>query len=105
MIALTGQIPASGINTSYMIGKDAFQEADIIGITTAITKYSYQPRTIAEIPLTVNNAFYIGATEKPEPVLMNLPKNVESVIESVEFTNKIDVRGYNVPSEQNPKKI
>src|SRR5665647_483571 len=105
MIALTGQIPASGVNTSYMIGKDAFQEADIIGITTAITKYSYQPRTVAEIPLTVNNAFYIATTGRPGPVLIDLPKNVQSGIENVEFTNKIDIRGYKLPSEPNPTKI
>jgi acetolactate synthase-1/2/3 large subunit len=105
MIALTGQIPASGVNTSYMIGKDAFQEADIIGITTAITKYSYQPRTVAEIPLTVNNAFYIATTGRPGPVLIDLPKNVQAGIENVEFTNKIDVRGYKLPDEPNPTKI
>ncbi len=105
MIALTGQIPASGVNTSYMIGKDAFQEADIIGITTAITKYSYQPRTVAEIPLTVNNAFYIATTGRPGPVLIDLPKNVQAGIENVEFTNKIDIRGYKLPSEPNPTKI
>ena len=50
IIALTGQVPSSGVNTTYMIGRDAFQEADIIGITTPITKYNYQPRTVAEIP-------------------------------------------------------
>jgi acetolactate synthase-1/2/3 large subunit len=105
MIALTGQIPASGVNTSYMIGKDAFQEADIIGITTAITKYSYQPRTVAEIPLTVNNAFYIATTGRPGPVLIDLPKNVQAGIDNVEFTNKIDLRGYKLPSEPNPTKI
>ncbi|TFH25455.1 biosynthetic-type acetolactate synthase large subunit [Candidatus Bathyarchaeota archaeon] len=105
MIALTGQIPASGVNTSYMIGKDAFQEADIIGITTAITKYSYQPRTVAEIPLTVNNAFYIAKTGRPGPVLIDLPKNVQAGIENVEFTNKIDIRGYKLPSEPNQTKI
>ncbi len=105
MVALTGQIPASGVNTSYMIGKDAFQEADIIGITTAITKYSYQPRTVADIPLTVNNAFYIATTGRPGPVLIDLPKNVQAGIENVEFTNKIDIRGYKLPSEPNPTKI
>jgi acetolactate synthase-1/2/3 large subunit len=105
IIALTGQIPASGTNTSYMIGKDAFQEADIIGITTAITKYSYQPRTVAEIPLMVNNAFYIATTGRPGPVLIDLPKNVQSGIAEVEFTNKIDLRGYKLPTEPNPAKI
>ena len=105
VIALTGQIPASGTNTSYMIGKDAFQEADIIGITTAITKYSYQPRTVSEIPLIVNNAFYIATTGRPGPVLIDLPKNVQSGIADVEFTNKIDLRGYKLPTEPNPAKI
>jgi acetolactate synthase I/II/III large subunit len=105
VVALTGQIPASGVNTSYMIGRDAFQEADIIGITTAITKYSYQPRTVAEIPLTVNNAFYIATTGRPGPVLIDLPKNVQSGTAEVEFTNKIDLRGYKLPTEPDLAKI
>jgi acetolactate synthase I/II/III large subunit len=105
IIALTGQIPASGTNTSYMIGRDAFQEADIIGITTAITKYSYQPRTVAEIPLTVNNAFYIATTGRPGPVLIDLPKNVQSGTADVEFTNKIDLRGYKLPTEPDLSKV
>jgi acetolactate synthase-1/2/3 large subunit len=105
IIALTGQIPASGTNSSYMIGRDAFQEADIIGITTAITKYSYQPRTVAEIPLTVNNAFYIATTGRPGPVLIDLPKNVQQGTANVEFTNKIDIRGYKLPTEPDPSKI
>jgi len=105
IVALTGQIPASGVNTSYMIGRDAFQEADIIGITTAITKYSYQPRTVAEIPLTVNNAFYIATTGRPGPVLIDLPKNVQSASAEVEFTNKIDLRGYKLPTEPDLARI
>ena len=52
VIALTGQVPSSGVNSSYMIGRDAFQEADIIGITTPITKYNIQLRSVAEIPST-----------------------------------------------------
>jgi len=105
IIALTGQIPASGTNTSYMIGRDAFQEADIIGITTAITKYSYQPRTVAEIPLMVNNAFYIATTGRPGPVLIDFPKNVQSGMDDVEFTNKIDLRGYKLPTDPDPARI
>ena len=50
IVALTGQVPSSGVNTSYMIGRDAFQEADIIGITTAITKANYQPRRSTKSP-------------------------------------------------------
>src|SRR5512136_1053117 len=69
VIALTGQVPSTGVNTTYMIGRDAFQEADIIGITTPITKYNFQIRTPSEIPRTVNTAFYIATTGRPGPVL------------------------------------
>jgi acetolactate synthase I/II/III large subunit len=99
VIALTGQVPSSGLNTSYMIGRDAFQEADIIGITTPITKANYQPRSVAEIPSMVNTAFYIATTGRPGPVLIDLPKNVQSDQAEVEFTTKIDSRGYKTAAE------
>jgi len=99
VVAITGQVRTSAL------GKDSFQEADIIGITTAITKYSYQPRTVAEIPLTVNNAFYIATTGRPGPVLIDLPKNVQSGTADVEFTNKIDLRGYKLPTEPDLARI
>ncbi len=105
IIALTGQVPSSGANTSYMIGKDAFQEADIIGIVTAVTKYSYQPRSIPEIPSIVNNAFYIATTGRPGPVLIDLPKNIQSGIADVEFTNKISLRGYKLSTDPNQTRI
>ena len=99
MIALTGQVPSRSENSSYMIGRDAFQEADIIGITTPITKANYQPRTIAEIPIIVNTAFHIAGTGRPGPVLIDLPKNVQAETAEVEFTNKIDARGYKPATE------
>ena len=105
IVALTGQVPSTGVNTSYMIGRDAFQEADIIGIVTAVTKYSYQPRTIAEIPEMVNNAFYLAANGRPGPVLIDLPKNVQAGVADVEFTNKINLRGYKLITEPNPARI
>lgn len=105
IIALTGQIPTVSKNSSYMIGRDAFQEADILGITTAITKYSYQPRTVSEIPQMVNNAFHIATTGRPGPVLIDLPKNVQAGTAEVEFTNKIDIRGYKLPEQPDPAKI
>ena len=97
IIAITGQVPTTGVNTTYMIGRDAFQEADIIGITTPITKHNYQPRTIAEIQPMVNAAFYIASTGRPGPVLIDLPKNVQSDTAEVEMgiTDKIEARGYN----------
>src|SRR5271157_5085060 len=94
IIALTGQVPSLGVNTSYLIGRDAFQEADIIGITTPITKYNFQPRTVAEIPTIVNTAFYIASTGRPGPVLIDLPKNVQSDTGEVGVTDKIEAFGY-----------
>jgi acetolactate synthase-1/2/3 large subunit len=105
IVALTGQVPSNGVNTSYMIGRDAFQEADIIGIATAVTKYSYQPRSIAEIPGMVNNAFYLASTGRPGPVLIDLPKNIQAGAADVEFTNKISIRGYKLITEPQPQKI
>ena len=105
IVALTGQVPASGVNTSYMIGRDAFQEADIIGITTAVTKYSFQPRSVAEVPVAVNSAFYIASTGRPGPVLIDLPKNVQAGIADVEMTDKISIAGYKLNIEPDPAKI
>jgi len=99
VIALTGQVPSKGVNSTYMIGRDAFQEADIIGITTPITKYNFQPRSVAEIPRMVNTAFYIATTGRPGPVLIDLPKNVQAEQGEVEFNNKIYSRGYTVVCE------
>jgi acetolactate synthase-1/2/3 large subunit len=94
IVALTGQVPTTGINSNYMIGRDAFQEADIIGITTPITKYNFQPRTVPEIPTVVNTAFYIASTGRPGPVLIDLPKNVQAETADVVVTDRIDARGY-----------
>jgi acetolactate synthase-1/2/3 large subunit len=105
IVALTGQVPSSGVNTSYIIGKDAFQEADIIGITTPITKYNFQPRSVAEISTIVNTAFYIASTGRPGPVLIDLPKNVQSDMGEVGVTDKIEARGYKSMIEIDLSKI
>jgi len=105
VIALTGQVPTTGVNSTYMIGRDAFQEADIIGITTPITKYNIQIRSVAEIPSTVNNAFYIATTGRPGPVLIDFPKNIQAETGNVEWTDKIDIRGYKPTSNPHPLQI
>ena len=71
MVAITGQVP------SKMIGRDAFQESDIIGITNPIVKYAFQPMTPGEIPEVVKKAFYIASTGRPGPVLIDIPKDVQ----------------------------
>jgi acetolactate synthase I/II/III large subunit len=89
MIAVTGQVPLA------MIGKDAFQETDIIGVANPCTKYAFQPRAPAEIPETVKKAFYISESGRPGPVLIDIPKDVQQAREEVAFPNLIKVRGYN----------
>lgn len=105
IIALTGQVPSSGVNTSYMIGRDAFQEADIIGITTPITKYNYQLRTPTEIPQTVSEAFYIATTGRPGPVLIDFPKNVQAEVAEIKFSDKIDIRSYKPTENPHPLQV
>ena len=72
IVAITGQVPKT------MIGKDAFQEADIVGITTPITKYNFQVRKASDIPKTVRTAFHIATMGRPGPVLIDIPKDVQT---------------------------
>lgn len=88
MIAVTGQVPI------HMIGKDAFQESDIIGMANPCVKYSFQPRTSAEIPEVVRKGFYIAATGRPGPVLLDIPKDVQQNEAQMNFPDEIKIRGY-----------
>jgi acetolactate synthase-1/2/3 large subunit len=105
VIAFTGQVSTHTPDSSYMIGKDAFQEADIIGITTPITKYNYQVKKAAEIPVTVRMAFHIATTGRPGPVLIDLPKNVQSDITEMEFSDEIRIRGYRPVCDPHPMQV
>jgi acetolactate synthase-1/2/3 large subunit len=88
IVAITGQVSRS------MIGKDAFQEVDIIGITTAITKYTFQPMRAEDIPSDIRKAFYIASTGRPGPVLVDVPKDVQQEKADVNFPEKVVIRGY-----------
>src|ERR671935_1021654 len=89
MIAVTGQVPIA------MIGKDAFQETDIIGVANPCTKYAFQPRTASEIPESVKKSFFIAESGRPGPVLIDIPKDVQQEKADIEFPELIKVRGYN----------
>src|SRR4030065_351485 len=89
LIAITGQVPLN------MIGKDAFQETDIIGVANPCTKYSFQPRVATEIPEMVKKAFYIAESGRPRPVLVDIPKDVQQATADMKFPDLIKVRGYN----------
>ena len=88
VIAVTGQVPVA------MIGKDAFQETDIIGVANPCTKYAFQPRKATEIPESVKKAFYIAESGRPGPVLIDIPKDVQQASADMEFPEFIKVRGY-----------
>ena len=88
IIAITGQVPLA------MIGKDAFQETDIIGISNPCTKYAFQPRKAVEIPEVIKKAFYIAESGRPGPVLVDIPKDVQQEKAEIEFPDLIKVRGY-----------
>jgi len=88
MVAVTGQVPVA------MIGKDAFQESDIIGMANPALKYSYQPRTPEEIPTMVKQGFYIAETGRPGPVLLDIPKDVQQNEGKFTFPNEVRVPGY-----------
>ena len=88
MIAVTGQVPVK------MIGKDAFQESDIIGMANPCVKYSFQPRNPAEIPEVVRKGFYIASTGRPGPVLIDIPKDVQQNEAQMNFPDEFKIRGY-----------
>jgi len=99
IVAFTGQVFKS------MIGKDAFQEADIVGITTPITKCNFQVKSASEIPKTVKTAFYIASTGRPGPVLVDLPKDAQTDAAEMDFAGDVELRGYRPNYEPHPLQI
>ena len=99
IIAITGQVP------THLIGNDAFQEADIIGITMPITKHSFQPKNPDLIPSMIKSSFEIAASGRPGPILIDVPKEVQEG-ELSKFDDSImDTPGYNPTIKGNIKQI
>ncbi|MCD6528829.1 biosynthetic-type acetolactate synthase large subunit [Candidatus Bathyarchaeota archaeon] len=99
IVAFTGQVPTS------WIGKDAFQEADIVGITTPVTKHNFQVQKASEIPRTVKIAFYIATSGRPGPVLVDLPKDIQIDHAEMEFDDEVSLRGYKPTYEPHPIQV
>jgi acetolactate synthase-1/2/3 large subunit len=93
MIVLTGQ------TISPMLGKDAFQEADVTGITYPVVKHSYLVKNPNDIPRVMKEAFYIATTGRPGPVLIDLPKDVTSGPCTAPFVEDVHLPGYHVPGK------
>lgn len=88
MLAITGQVP------THMIGRDAFQESDIIGMANPVVKYAFQPKRQEEIPEVVKKGFYIAESGRPGPVLIDVPKDVQQNEGPMVFPDEIKIRGY-----------
>ena len=74
LVVFTGQV------ANTVIGTDAFQEADIIGITQPITKHNYQVNNVADFPRIIKEAFHIASTGRPGPVVVDIPKNIATAV-------------------------
>lgn len=99
MLIFTGQVATSGI------GKDAFQEADIIGITMPITKYNYQIRDVEDIPRIITEAVYIASTGRPGPVVIDLPKDISEQRTKVYNDPTVELASYKPVLEPNGLQI
>jgi len=99
VVILTGQIP------THLIGNDAFQEADIVGITRPCTKHNYLVKELKDLSRIIKEAFYIARTGRPGPVLIDLPKDI--LVNSIEFKypEKVSIRGYRPTLEGHPGQI
>ncbi|MEW6379483.1 MAG: biosynthetic-type acetolactate synthase large subunit [bacterium] len=99
VVVFTGQVPTS------MIGNDAFQEVDIVGITRSITKHNYLVSQVKDLARTIKEAFHIATTGRPGPVLVDLPKDV--LLDETEFhyPAEVSIRGYKPNYVGHPKQI
>ena len=88
MVVFTGQVPSS------LIGNDAFQEADIVGITRPITKHNFLVKDVRDLASTIRKAFYLATTGRPGPVLVDMPKDVLAAECLFEWPESVDIRGF-----------
>ncbi len=88
LVCFTGQV------SRYLIGNDAFQEVDIVGITRSITKYGVTVRNREDLGRIIKEAFYIARTGRPGPVLIDLPKDVMGELGNAEYPKEVNIRGY-----------
>jgi acetolactate synthase-1/2/3 large subunit len=89
IVVFTGQVPTA------LIGNDAFQEADIVGITRPCTKYNFLVKDVKDIAQTIKEAFYIASTGRPGPVLVDLPRDVVTTKADFVYPDKVEIRSYN----------
>ena len=101
----TPVIVISGQTNTACLGTDAFQEADVTGITYPVVKHSYLVKDPDDIPRIVRESFHIATTGRPGPVLIDVPKDVSSGPCDAPFTDEVDLPGYRVPGRGDPSAI
>ncbi len=99
IVAITGQVSQS------LIGSDAFQEADTFSITRPATKHNYIVTSLADLPRTIHEAFYIAASGRPGPVLVDIPKDIFQARGVYAPLDTIDLPGYSVRMEGDPEQV
>ncbi|RYG42970.1 acetolactate synthase large subunit, partial [bacterium] len=99
MVAITGNV------NSWAIGKDAFQETDIQGITIPITKHNYLVTNVDDLPYAITEAFHLARTGRKGPVLIDIPKDVFIAKTDVPFPDKIERRGYRIPGAPSVEQV
>ncbi len=99
IVVISGQVP------THMIGNDAFQEADIVGITRPCTKHNYLVKDVKDLSRIVKEAFYIAGSGRPGPVLIDVPKDVQQSEHSFKYPDKVLLRGYKPTVNGNPRQI
>lgn len=99
MVIITGQVPTP------LIGNDAFQEADMCGITRPCTKHNFLIQDIRDLAKTIKEAFYIARTGRPGPVLIDFPKDIQVAKHKYKYPEKVSLRGYKPTYEGNSRQI
>lgn len=96
VVAITGQVP------TFVIGTDGFQESDVVGMATSVTKYAFQPLRVRDVPYMLKAAFYLAATRRPQPVLVDIPKDVQQGEDDVEFPDHVNFPNYQPLPDPDP---
>ncbi len=99
LVAVTGQVPV------HLIGNDAFQESDMVGISRSITKHNYLVKDIKELPGILKSAFYIARAGRPGPVLVDVPKNIQQARIDDPYPDEVTIRGYRPTIKGHPQQI
>jgi len=100
MVAITGQVASS------LLGTDAFQEADIVGISRPITKHNFLVKSIQELPVLMKQAFHIARTGRPGPVLIDIPVDISrAVLDGYQYPETVSIRSYKPNLHGHPRQI